>query len=238
MLNPCPTLLLLHPAATLAAVWRPLVERWAGSYHFIVPELWPGGDATTQLARWAFEIAAQIVETNTGPVHVVAASLGASVALRLVVTAPSLVASLTLDSAQIGGPPPPPYVRPLGRALATLTACLPPTLLANMLLSQFRAYQGADREAVREDMLRLGISGILGHLRAQFAHDIRREIEQIAVPTLLLAGEHDLLTRNGAQVQLQQALAGSRLVVVPGAGHVTFLSHPEALLQELPAFVV
>jgi pimeloyl-ACP methyl ester carboxylesterase len=27
-------------------------------------------------------------------------------------------------------------------------------------------------------------------------------------------------------------------VVVPGAGHVTFLSHPEALLQELPAFVV
>jgi hypothetical protein len=52
---------------------------------------------------------------------------------------------------------------------------LPARLVAAALLSQFPAYSGADRAAVRDDSLRLGVPGIVGHLRAQLAHDVRAE---------------------------------------------------------------
>jgi pimeloyl-ACP methyl ester carboxylesterase len=63
------------------------------------------------------------------------------------------------------------------------------------------------------------------------------EAGDITAPALLLAGECDPLTRSGAHQALQAALPQTRLVVIPGAGHVTFLSQPEALQRELPAWI-
>jgi pimeloyl-ACP methyl ester carboxylesterase len=84
---------------------------------------------------------------------------------------------------------------------------------------------------VRADMLRLGVAGVIGHLRAQLAHDVRREAPRITAPTLLIAGENDPLTRSGAHLALQAALPQARLVNVPRAGHVTFLIHPANLAR-------
>lgn len=232
-----PTLLLLHPAATLSGVWAPLVRTWAERWHVLAPDLLPDGSPATQSSRWADTAAAQIVAAGDGSVHVVGASLGASVALRLTLDHPALVASLVLDSAQLGGPPPPPALRHLGRLLGAVAGGLPARLVAAALLSQFPAYQGEDRAAVRADILRLGVAGIIGHLHAQLAHDVRAEAASITAPALLLAGERDPLTRSGAHRSLQAALPQARLVEVPGAGHVTFLSHPEAILRELPLWV-
>ncbi|NTU80798.1 MAG: alpha/beta hydrolase [Chloroflexales bacterium] len=202
----------------------------------LTPDLLPDGSPATQLSRWADAAAAQIVAAG-GPTHVVGASLGASVALRLALDHPALVASLVLDSAQLGGPPPPAALRRLGRLVGAVVGRLPAGLVAAALMTQFPAYQGEDRAVVRADILRLGTPGIIGHLRAQLAHDVRAEAASITAPTLLLAGERDPLTRSGAHRALQAALPQARLVEVPGAGHVTFLSHPEAILRELSSWV-
>jgi 3-oxoadipate enol-lactonase len=201
------------------------------------PDLVPGGPPATQLARWAAQLAQQLAAAGGGPAHVVGASLGASVALRLACDAPHLVASLTRDSAQLGGPPPPLPLRRAGRILAVLAARLPMPLIAPALLSQFTAYQGADRAAVRADMLRLGLTGLMGQLGAQLAHDLCADAPRIAAPALLLAGERDPLTRAGAHRALHAALHGAQLLVVPGAGHVTFLRHLAALQDALPRFL-
>jgi 3-oxoadipate enol-lactonase len=232
-----PTLLLLHPAATLSGVWAPLCRSWGERWQVLAPNLVPDGSSATQLTRWADAAAAQIVAVSAGPAHVVGASLGASVALRLALDHPALVASLVLDSAQLGGPPPSPALRRLGRLFGSVVQRVPARLVAVALLSQFSAYQGEDRAAVRADILRLGVSGIIGHLRAQLAHDVRAEAASITAPVLLLAGERDPLTRSGAHRALQAALLQARMVEVPGAGHVTFLSHPEAILRELPSWL-
>jgi pimeloyl-ACP methyl ester carboxylesterase len=89
---------------------------------------------------------------------------------------------------------------------------------------------------VRADIRRLGVTGIIGHLRAQLAHDVRAGAGRITLPTLLLAGERDPLTRSGAHRTLQAALSQARIVEAPGAGHVTFLSRPDALQRELSAW--
>lgn len=236
MATPRSPLLLLHPAATLNAVWRPLARIWEATWPVLAPNLLPSSEPATQIRRWADDAAAQIVAAG-GPAHVLGASLGASVALRLAQDYPALVASLTLDSAQLGGPPPPLALRRLGQAAGLIARHLPARLVAAALLSQFPAYQGEDREAVRADILRLGVPGIIGHLRAQLAHDVRGEASDINVSALLFAGERDLLTRSGAHEALQRVIPHARLVVVPGAGHVTFLCRPGAIVRELRVFL-
>lgn len=232
-----PTLLLLHPAATLSGVWAPLRRSWGAQWQVLAPDLVPDGSPAIQLSRWADLAAAQIVAADGSAAHVVGASLGASVALRLALDHPALVTSLVLDSAQLGGPPPPLALRRLGNLLGAAAERLPARLAAAVLLSQFPAYGGEDRAAVRADILQLGVAGIIGHLRAQLAHDVRAEAARITVPALLLAGERDPLTRSEAHRALQAALPQAQLVEVPGAGHVTFLSHPEAILRGLPSWV-
>lgn len=229
-------LLLLHPAAALSGVWAPLRRSWGERWQVLAPDLLPDGPPATQLTRWADAAAVQIVAAG-GPAHVVGASLGASVALRLALDYPVLVASLILDSAQLGGPLPPTALRRVGRLLSTVAGRLPARLVTSALLTQFPAYQGEDRAAVRADILRLGFAGIIDHLRAQLAHDVRAEASSITAPALLLAGARDPLTRSGAHRALQAALPQTRLVEVPGAGHVTFLSHPDAILRELPSWL-
>ena len=231
-----PLVLLLHPAATLSGVWAPLQRAWGERWHILAPDLVPAGESATELARWAVQAANQITAAG-GPAHVVGASLGASVALRLALDHPALVASLILDSAQLGGPPPPPALRRLGHALGALAQHLPARLVAAALLTQFPSYRGADRELVRADMLRLGARGFIGHLRAQLSHDVRAEAGRITTQTLLLAGARDSLTRSGAHRALHAALPHAQLIEVPGTGHVTFLSHPDALLRALPSWI-
>jgi pimeloyl-[acyl-carrier protein] methyl ester esterase len=57
--------------------------------------------------------------------------------------------------------------------------------------------------------------------------DLRESAGRIGIPTLVVAGEHDRLTLPGAASWLAGHIPGARLVMIPGAGHAPFLSHPE-----------
>lgn len=181
------------------------------------PDLLPAGGTATQLARWAAQAATELAAADA-PTHVSSASLIASVALRLALDDLDRVASLTVDSAQRGGPLPIPGLGHAGRIIGALTRRLPTRLVAAALLTQFLAYQGADQEAVRMDMLRLRARGIIDHLCAQLTHDVGAEIRSIVVPTVLLAGLRGALICSGAHRAFHAVLPHARLVEVPGAG--------------------
>jgi 3-oxoadipate enol-lactonase len=77
-----------------------------------------------------------------------------------------------------------------------------------------------------------------------FAHTIRALLDSdmpvdavpaIQAPTLVLAGEHDPAL---AAVRVtHERIAGSRLVLLPGAGHLSHLDSPRAFEAELLAFL-
>lgn len=63
------------------------------------------------------------------------------------------------------------------------------------------------------------------------------DVARIASPTLILRGaESDILSEDGA-LRLQAAIAGSRLSVIPGAGHSVMGDNPEAFTAEVRAFL-
>ena len=62
-------------------------------------------------------------------------------------------------------------------------------------------------------------------------------LREIRVPTLVVCGEEDTLTPPADAEALQRGIAGSRLVLVPRAGHLTNLEDPDAFNRAFLGFL-
>jgi pimeloyl-ACP methyl ester carboxylesterase len=63
--------------------------------------------------------------------------------------------------------------------------------------------------------------------------DAAPQLASITCPTLLLTGEHDAWSPPAAHRAMHEAIAGSRLVVVPGSGHMSPMEDPAAVRAAL-----
>ncbi len=57
------------------------------------------------------------------------------------------------------------------------------------------------------------------------------------MPTLLIWGEHDARSPLYVAHQFEKAIPDARLVVIPGAGHVSNLEQPERFNDAIRAFL-
>ncbi len=76
-----------------------------------------------------------------------------------------------------------------------------------------------------------------GDFAACDAFDRRADVSRIAVPTLILCGEADRMTPVKYSQALHEQIAGSQLVVVPGAGHMVMLEQPAAVARAAAGFL-
>jgi 3-oxoadipate enol-lactonase len=68
-----------------------------------------------------------------------------------------------------------------------------------------------------------------------FAMDER--LARISAPTLILAGERDLLTSARSLGELSRGIRGSRLTPLRGCGHLAFATCPDRVAQEVTRFL-
>jgi pimeloyl-ACP methyl ester carboxylesterase len=61
--------------------------------------------------------------------------------------------------------------------------------------------------------------------------DATHDLAQIRVPTLVNGGEQDAITAPPVLTRLHRGIPGSRLVVIPAAGHLSNLEAPEAFAE-------
>ena len=67
--------------------------------------------------------------------------------------------------------------------------------------------------------------------------DYRSRLAQIEKPTLILVGEHDRTTPPRAARALHDGIPNSELVVLPDAGHMSFVEQQEAYLDAVRRFL-
>jgi pimeloyl-[acyl-carrier protein] methyl ester esterase len=67
--------------------------------------------------------------------------------------------------------------------------------------------------------------------------DLRDELPRVALPALVIAGEHDRLTPPGAGREFAARLPTARFRCVGRSGHAPFLSHPDEVLAEVLGFL-
>ena len=80
-----------------------------------------------------------------------------------------------------------------------------------------------------------GIIGALGGLRDRT--DSRDTLPTITVPTLVIAGDVDVITPPADARALTAAIPGARLVVIPKAGHLSPLENPRAFNAAVRTFL-
>jgi pimeloyl-[acyl-carrier protein] methyl ester esterase len=67
--------------------------------------------------------------------------------------------------------------------------------------------------------------------------DLRSALSEISAAVLVIAGECDTLTPIAASAYLAENLLHARLVTIPRAAHVCFLSHPNVFVKHLVDFL-
>jgi pimeloyl-ACP methyl ester carboxylesterase len=68
------------------------------------------------------------------------------------------------------------------------------------------------------------------------ASDTRSLLGQIRVPTLLIWGDADARSPVNVAHELRDAIPGARLVLIPGAGHVSNLEAPARFSEAIRGF--
>ena len=111
-------------------------------------------------------------------------------------------------------------------------------MLPGLLGQTTRRTKRATVEAVRALALSQPPNGIADGLRRLKSRpDSRPMLAAIAIPTLVVVGEEDQITTPDVARQLHEGIPGSRLAVIPKAGHLSNLEQPEAFNRALAEFL-
>jgi pimeloyl-ACP methyl ester carboxylesterase len=223
-----PAVVLLHGLGSSSADWPDQQAALEAGYRVIAVDLpghgaspLPGGPLTIE--RMAAGVAAVLATLDEEPAHVLGLSLGACVALRLALSAPTRVRSLTLVNPfarlQPGGP----------SGLARLAARL--FLLGTAPMDAVAAHvarrlfpwpeQRALYEAAVTSLAATPRAAYFAAMGALARFDARGQVAAIRQPTLIVAGDRDSTVPLAAKLALAAAIPGARLLVVPGSGHAT-----------------
>ena len=238
-------LVLLHGGLSDGRSWTPQLESLAHGYDVVAwdaPGCGGSADpaADLRLADYADAVAALIRALGVGPVHLAGHSFGAGLAIDVYGRHPHLVRSLVLSGAYAGwrGSLPPAEVEArLNRALAELDR--PPAEWVDSYLAGFFGHSVSREtvEAARAMMLDVRPAGALSMLTAFATADLRAVLPTVAVPTLLIYGAQDVRAPRGVAEAMHAAIPGSRLILVPAAGHDVNLEAPQEYDAAVRAFL-
>jgi 3-oxoadipate enol-lactonase len=238
-----PAVVLLHGLGSSSADWPEQHAVLETRYRVVAVDLpghgrssLPEGLTVESMAR---DVAGLLARLGEGPAHVLGLSLGACVALRLALTAPARVRSLTLVN-------PFARVQPAGPGDAARLA-LRLILLGTAPMSAVAAHvarrlfpwpeQRALYEGAVASLARTSRRTYFAAMRALARFDARGQVAAIRHPTLIVAGDRDTSVPLAAKLALADAIPRARMLVVPGSGHATPHDRPDIFNRALLEFL-
>lgn len=243
-----PPLVLLHAFPLSSEMWRPQLDALSDAARVIAPDL-PGFGASAPLPGMTIEDVADVVAESLAalgvsePVVLGGLSMGGYAAFAFARRHPDRLRGLILADTK---PEPDDDTAKANRdkLLAgleggTLTAA---GVVEQMLPKLLGDRTRADRPDIVAEVRRIGSAqsagGVVAAVRAlRDRPDSVPGLGNIRVPTLILVGEQDAVTPPAGAQATAARIAGSRLVVIPGAGHLSNLEEAEAFNAAVQEFL-
>ena len=238
-----PPLVFLHSLGLDHAMWSGAVERFAGSYRVICPDLRghgasqaPAGTYTTE--DLALDVLA-VIEHAAGArrVHLCGLSLGGLVALWLGLHRTDRIRTVCVvaSAARVG-------TREGWQARMDAVARGGLAAVRDVVLERFFSHEFAERHP--ECVARAGatltgtsMAGYLGCCAAVRDTDLRDEAASLALPLLVVAGGGDVACPPESSRQLTEGRHGGAFLQIDGAGHLVPLEQPDAFAEALATFI-
>jgi len=192
------------------------------------------GDADRPVAGYglrdfAADLAAFVDALALSPVVVVGHSLSTIVAQRFVLDRPEQTLGLVLVSWR---------GYPRQSAVAALASLTDPGFVRRFQVESLaQPVPAAFLDAMVRESLKVPARVWRAVVEAFVAAEISAELGTISVPTLVAWGDQDVTCPRTEQEALVATIAGSRLVVYPGAGHALHWEEPARFAADLAAFV-
>jgi pimeloyl-ACP methyl ester carboxylesterase len=240
-----PPLVLLHGyVGDGRTLWRRQIEALSDEFTVVAWDA-PGAGRSSDppegfgTAGYADCLARFVAALRLERPHVVGLSFGGILALALCRRHPTVAKTLVLASAYAGwrgSLPGDVAADRLTQALA-LSHLSPDQFVDTLLPTMFAP--STPPQVVEEygaTMREFHPVGFRAMSRAS-AEDLRDVLPHVNVPALLLYGDEDVRAPRDVAEDLHAAIAYSRLVFLPGAGHVCNIDAPEEFNRELRSFL-
>ena len=238
--------MLLHAFPLNARMWEPQLALAAQGWRVVAPQLrgFDGGVGDTPASSFD-DYAGDVIDLLDG-LHIEEAiigglSMGGYAAFAIFRRAPRYVRGLVLADTRSQAD------TPEGRAgrtrlLQLLAEHGPVAVVDEMIPRLLGDSTRASRPDLGDRVRALALSNppeaIAGAIRALMTRpDSTPLLSTIHCPTLIVVGEEDTLTPPALSEEMHRAIAGSELVRVPGAGHLSSFEQPEAFNSALARFL-
>lgn len=240
-----PALVLLHGFIADSRVWRRQMEDFSRDFDTIAWDAPGCGDSSDpgeefSMSRYADCLAKLLENIGVSSAHFLGLSWGGTLALELCRRHPARVRSLILADTYAG------WTGSLGAEAAEqrLARCLRESeMQAEEWIPQWvpDAFSNGAPQAVLDELAAI-MSGFhprgFRAMSRAVAPDFREVLPQITVPTLLLWGADDKRSPVSVGEIMRDGIPGSRLVVLPQAGHVSNMEQPERFNESVRAFLL
>src|SRR5579863_1386426 len=237
---------LLHPFPANHEFWLPVAQTLATRFRVILPDLRGHGNSEigegpATMATHAADLARVLDDADVGRAPMIGVSIGGYILFEFWRRFRGRVAALGLCNTKAPADSAEARAGRLQAANDVLERGVEPffeTMIPRLL--------GKTTREARPDL----VAGALGMMRKMSPEDVAQvqrgmaerpdsveTLKTINVPTLLITGEEDILTGVNEAELMRQHIAGSRMCVIPKAGHYAPWERAEEMTKLLRGFL-
>jgi 3-oxoadipate enol-lactonase len=237
---------LLHGYPFNRSLWSEQIAALTSGYRVIAPDLRGLGESDASpgaatMNRMAQDVAELLDHLEISRAVVGGLSMGGYVALAFYKLFPSRVRALILADTRAqadSNEGKQTRFQQAEQALAEGMASIADAMLPKLLTPETVSKRPEVVKRVRDMMLKTKPQGAAGALLGMAEREDQTTLlPQISCPTLILVGREDPITPVADSEKMQREIAGSRLVVIENASHVSNLERTEEFNEELVRFL-
>ena len=235
-------LVLIHSLGTDLRLWDDLIPRLDSTLRLVRFDLRGHGLSTDPvgeltLADFSADLAALLDHLEIDKAIILGISIGGLIALDFALRNQARVSSLILadTAARIGTPE--LWQTRMEALRAHGMAHLADSILSRWFAADFAARCPTQFQGLRTLFTRNSVAGYTAACAALRDGDLRAEVPQIMVPSLVLCGAQDAATPPDVVQELAQSLPNAHFDVLAGAGHTPPIEQPQIMADQINAFL-
>ena len=239
-----PVVTLSHSLAADLSMWDPQMPALTARYRVLRYDTRGHGGtdapaAAYTLGQLAEDARALLAALGINRTHWIGLSMGGMIGQTLALSTPGLFASLTLcdTSSRIPAEAKPLWAERIKTAETQgLESIVEPTI-GRWFTAPFVTGRKDVVDRVRAMIRATKPAGYAGCCHAISALDLTDKIAAIKLPTLIVVGEEDQGTPVAASRVMNEKIAGSELVILKSASHLSNMEQPEEFTRALTTFL-